>query len=123
VRSEGLLAWQRLGMRNSVEHDRGRVVLWLKGVLSLSCQMPTCLLLKKILHRRSPQLECRQNPMPVCSGSGIALLSDPQLRRSCKCVSPGPISSTRAPARFHACSLALAVLSCQTRSIAGAIGA
>ena len=49
-------------------------------------------------------------------------MSDPQRRRSCKCVSPGPISSTRGPARFHACSSALAVLQWQMRSIAGAIG-
>jgi hypothetical protein len=36
------------------------------------------------------------------SGPGAALLSDPQHRRSCKCVSFGLISSTRVPARFHA---------------------
>jgi hypothetical protein len=35
-------------------------------------QMPTCLMLKEILHRRSPQLECRQDRPWQCQIRSVA---------------------------------------------------
>ena len=127
---QGLRSSERLRTHIVVGDDSGRVILSPERVLSrsrqlvhrrdcmpfafvlpmLPCQTSACLMLKKILLRRSRQLERGRDPMPLLSGPGPTLLSDPQCHRCCKQKNPWPISSTRAPARFHACCLALAVL-------------